>query len=108
VLSGGESVAQLGLWGLDSCRVAIKVGIDPFTSASSNPYLSELERLPKDSHFIDSASRQIDEWIAGRTGLDSVAGVLRSMEVHPEIAYGTPDPLVDFAERFADRNMSSI
>jgi hypothetical protein len=72
----------------------------PRLATSSSSYLSELERLPKDRRFIDSAYRLMDTWIARRAGLDAVEGILRFMEAHPEIAYGTPGPLVQFAERF--------
>lgn len=66
----------------------------------SNAYLSDLERLPKDGRFVERAYELMDTWTSGSVGIEGVEAVLRFMEAHPDVDYGSPGPLVHFVERF--------
>jgi hypothetical protein len=42
----------------------------------------------------------VHAWIAGGVGIEAVEPVLRFMESHPSLDFGSPGPLVHFIERF--------
>ena len=50
--------------------------------------------------FGPRAYELTDAWSAAGAGLEAVEPVLRFMENHPSIDFGSPGPLVHFVERF--------
>lgn len=62
--------------------------------------LSELEALKSDADVYGRSYALTDAWTARGLGLEAVAPILRFMESHPDIGYGSPGPLVHFVERF--------
>jgi hypothetical protein len=59
----------------------------------------QLESLPRDEHFESHSYQMVQRWLAADIGSDAVEPVLRFMEEHPELDYGSPGPLVSFIER---------
>ncbi len=51
-----------------------------------------------DSAF--ASSELVDQWTAQDVGEEAIEPILRFMETHPAIDYGTPGPLVHFVEKF--------
>lgn len=60
---------------------------------------SQLELLPKDEHFESHSRQLVQRWLAADIRSEAVEPVLRFMEEHPELDYGSPGPLVSFIER---------
>ncbi len=67
---------------------------------SAGSVYDELERIATAPDFAAQSERLTAAWIALEISLGSVGDILRFMETHPEILYGTPGPLVHFTERF--------
>lgn len=64
----------------------------------------QLERIAgAGEDFVLQADGLADQWRAVGAGVETVEPILRFMEGHPEIDYGTPGPLVHFMEEFWGR-----
>ena len=50
--------------------------------------------------FVTRAYELTDAWAAAGADLEAVEPILRFMENHPSIDFGSPGPLVHFVERF--------
>jgi hypothetical protein len=62
--------------------------------------LVELERLVSSEDFPASSEELVARWSSINLGSEAVEPILRFMEEHPAIDFGTPGALVHFAERF--------
>jgi len=61
----------------------------------------QLEALAGCGDDFDTRARELTEaWSATRAGGEAVEPILRFMESHPTIDFGSPGPLVHFVERF--------
>jgi hypothetical protein len=60
----------------------------------------DLSRLASADDFSARSAELTDEWSAAGAGVQSVEPILRFMEDHPAIDFGTPGPLVHFVEVF--------
>jgi hypothetical protein len=58
----------------------------------------ELEGISSDDDFARESSNLTDCWAAEGVGAEAVDAILRFMENHSELHYGTPGSLVHFAE----------
>ena len=67
----------------------------------SDPGLAaQLERIADADDFVESSHELVDEWTSSGLGVETVEPILRFVETHPHIDFGSPGPLVHFAERF--------
>jgi hypothetical protein len=60
----------------------------------------QLERLLSNEDFATSSAELIDHWTSIEVGYEAVEQVLRFIEEHPSVEFGTPGALVHFVERF--------
>jgi len=61
----------------------------------------ELEEIASAGNDFEWQSGQLTaRWKADPTGFEAVEPILRFMENHPDLDYGTPGPLVHFVETF--------
>ncbi len=61
---------------------------------------NQLQHIATSNDFPSSSSTLVQEWSANGVGSEAVEPVLRFMEAHPDIDFGTPGALVHFVERF--------
>ena len=61
---------------------------------------TQLEAFAMGAHFAEASQRLVDIWTCDGLGLEAVEPILRFMELHPDIDYGSPGALVHFMERF--------
>lgn len=61
---------------------------------------SRLHQAKKAVDFIQDAEFIVQDLISSEAGLEAVPVLLRFIEENPKIDFGTPGPLVHFAERF--------
>lgn len=61
---------------------------------------SQLERLPSTDDFASLSTDLVDQWESADVGFEAVEPVLRFMEEHPSIDFGSPGALVHFIEKF--------
>ena len=54
--------------------------------------------------FPAKSSTLAESWLAARVGSEAVESILRFMEEHPGVDYGTPGALVHFVERFGKKD----
>lgn len=59
-----------------------------------------LERIAASSFFVHDAYQLVDIWEDACVGSKAIEPILRFMERHPEVDFGTPGPLVHFMEKF--------
>jgi len=64
---------------------------------------NQLQHIATSSDFPSSSSTLVEEWSAIGVGSEAVEPVLRFMEAHPDVDFGTPGALVHFVERFRGR-----
>jgi hypothetical protein len=62
------------------------------------PLQEELERIASDADFAQKSLNLTDRWAAEGVGAEAVGAVLRFMECHSQLHYGTPGALVHFVE----------
>lgn len=62
--------------------------------------LDELERIADADHFVHEAYQLVDQWEAADAGVEAVEPILRFMEQHDDVDFGSPGPLVHFVEQF--------
>lgn len=67
---------------------------------SSEEINSQLEDIAMDARFQETSHRLTQGWTRDGVGFEAVYPVLRFMEQHPAIDFGSPGPLVHFIERF--------
>ncbi len=68
-----------------------------------------LEDAASDERSFPSAMDDIaEELVATGAGLEAVETILRFMEAHPEVDFGTPGALTEFAERFCGRGYERL
>lgn len=58
----------------------------------------QLEAIALAEDFASSTAELTEAWSAADVGFESVEQILRFMEEHPELDYGSPGPLVHFIE----------
>lgn len=68
----------------------------------------ELEAIASDPDFELKSQALADGWDAREVGVEAVEPVLRFMESHPDIEYGSPGALVHFVERFHHRGYEQL
>ena len=61
---------------------------------------AELEGLAKADDFVGRSSELVEAWSSAGAGLETIDPILRFIETHPDVDFGSPGPLVHFAERF--------
>ncbi|MCE9637842.1 MAG: hypothetical protein K8T90_19250 [Planctomycetes bacterium] len=69
---------------------------------------AQLQAIASDPDFAYASNELTDGWGANGAGLDVVEAVLRFMETHPDIDYGTPGALVHFVERRHHRGYEDL
>lgn len=60
----------------------------------------QLDAIASDEDFPSRSDELTEHWASTGAGLETVQVVLRFMESHPDVDYGTPGALVHFCERF--------
>lgn len=60
----------------------------------------QLELIANSDDFFTSSSDLVEAWISAGVGLETVEPILRFIEQHPDLDFGSPGPLVHFTERF--------
>lgn len=60
----------------------------------------QLDAIAASDDFEHDACALTDAWVEARVGLEAVEPILRFMEAHPALEFGSPGPLVHFVERF--------
>ena len=68
---------------------------------------NQLQHIATSNDFPSSSSMLVEEWSAIGVGSEAVEPVLRFMEAHPDIDFGTPGALVHFVERFRGRDYTA-
>ncbi len=53
--------------------------------------------------FLPQSESLIEEWTSTGAGAETIEPILRFMESHPSLDFGSPGPLVHFVERFYGR-----
>jgi hypothetical protein len=69
------------------------------TSMKQRNITTELERIPP-SDFERVSADRAEEWTTAAVGAEAVDSILKFMEAHPDLDYGSPGALVHFVERF--------
>ena len=59
--------------------------------------MTQLEAIPKDDFEFQSRGLT-EQWRTGSAGMECVEPILRFMENHPNVDFGSPGPLVHFIE----------
>jgi hypothetical protein len=75
---------------------------------SASQVRSDLEAARAGEDFPARSSELADQWIAAGAGLDVAEAVFRFIEANPELEYGMPGALVQFAERFHRRGYEPL
>jgi hypothetical protein len=65
-----------------------------------NAVSTQLQRIASSAHFVADCYVVTDEWTAAGAGPEVIDPILRFMEQHPSVDFGTPGPLVHFVEQF--------
>lgn len=60
----------------------------------------QLDKIRTRDDFADCTNELTEKWSSDSKSLDAIEPILRFMEIHPEVDYGMPGPLVHFVERF--------
>ena len=73
----------------------------------------QLELIAGSDDFVASSSDLVETWASEGAGVEAVESILRFIEEHPAVDFGSPGPLVHFTERFygygyEDRLLESI
>ena len=66
----------------------------------SDEFTKQLEDISGDANFVLRSYQLVERWESAHVGVEACEPVLRFMEDHPNIDFGTPGPLVHFIERF--------
>ena len=67
----------------------------------TNPSTAEqLDQIANSDDFVQSSNQLVDEWAAAGVGVEAIGPILRFIEAHRNIDFGSPGPLAHFAERF--------
>jgi len=75
----------------------------------SDPGLTaQLEHIADADDFVESSNQLVGEWASSGLGAEAVEPILRFVETHPHIDFGSPGPLVHFAERFYGHGYEDI
>lgn len=61
---------------------------------------AQLDAIEHSASFEEESGRLVDAWTGADVGLAAVEPILKFMETHPAIDYGSPGALVHFIERF--------
>ena len=61
---------------------------------------AQLDRIADADDFLESSHQLVNEWASSGVGVEAVEPILRFIERQPHIDFGSPGPLVHFAERF--------
>ena len=62
--------------------------------------IEQLEQIASSTDFAGQSAILADRWTSDGTGVEAVEPILRFMEEHAAIEFGTPGALVHFVERF--------
>jgi hypothetical protein len=60
---------------------------------------AQLDSIANTGDFAARSAELVDAWSSAGLGLEAVEPVVRFIEQHPTIDFGTPGPLVHFVER---------
>src|SRR5260221_9759822 len=63
----------------------------------------QLEHIASTEDFPGDSAKLADAWVSAGAGVESVEPILRFIEEHPYIEFGTPGALVHFMEKFYGR-----
>lgn len=58
----------------------------------------DLEAVARASHFVYESAQLVTRWEEQGMGVDAAEPILRFLEAHPNIDFGSPGPLVHFLE----------
>jgi hypothetical protein len=67
---------------------------------TSKELSEQLEAISSTDDVVRSTAELTEAWSAGGVGIESIEPILRFIEDHPSLDYGTPGPLVHFIEGF--------
>ena len=68
----------------------------------------QLSGIAAADQFELRSEQLVDGWTASGGGLEAVAPILRFMEDHPAVDFGTPGALVHFVERFYGKGYEGL
>lgn len=60
----------------------------------------QLKLIASSDDFVASSSALVETWVSEGAGVETVEPILRFIEEHPAVDFGSPGPLVHFTERF--------
>ena len=60
----------------------------------------QLEAIASSDDFAGSTAELAQAWSVANVGAEAIEPILRFIEMHPELDYGMPGPLVHFLENF--------
>jgi len=66
----------------------------------TNELTSRLGRARQVADFVSEADSVVQDLVSSHAGLEAVTVILNFMEENPKLDFGTPGPLVHFAEGF--------
>jgi len=69
---------------------------------------TDLDGIATSEDFAGHSAELVDRWANQGAGVEAVEPILRFMEQHPAIEFGTPGALVHFVERFHGRGYESL
>ena len=61
---------------------------------------ADLEGIANADDFVGRSSELVEAWSSAGAGLETIDPILTFIETHPDFDFGSPGPLVHFAERF--------
>jgi hypothetical protein len=69
---------------------------------------TDLDGIATSEDFAGRSAELVDRWASQGAGVEVVEPILRFMEQHPAIEFGTPEALVHFVERFYRRGYEDL
>jgi hypothetical protein len=67
---------------------------------TSDDVASQLESIAEADDFVERSSELVDAWSSNGAGVELIEPIVGFIERHPDMDFGSPGPLVHFAERF--------
>lgn len=61
---------------------------------------AELDAIASEADFAFRSDGLTERWAVAGAGSETIEPILRFMESHPDVDYGSPGPLAHFVERF--------
>ena len=68
----------------------------------------QLAQVANSDDVLERSNQLVADWAAAGVGVEAVGPILRLIEAHPNVDFGSPGPLVHFAERFSGRGYEAM